>query len=743
MLFRVAVFCAAFFILFLLPSTSAHAADKYWVGAASGNMNSTSSWSTTEGSTCEDNTGASVPSFDDVMVFTSNCTSSPASATQGINVKGLEIRDGYTGTISVTTHSIGPLGFSQADGTFNAGTRFSVFTGDFTLTGGTFNASSFRMTVNGAFDIQGGTFNHNNGSVDIVRGANSTLTALPPVFNDLHITDGLLGRWKLDEGTGNTAFDSSGMAVPKDGTLVDGAQEWVNDAPDLDFLNSSSLQFNGTQGLSVQASSNAGRYHLSNGELTVSAWVKRTDLSSGMIVADDGSGNANLWLLRVNGNGYQFRIKGCGTAPPTSCGQSGTNSTNVQIQSEDHPINEWNHVVGVKTRDLMTLYVNGVAEATAVPPQYFHHHNRGTCIGARSVIIDCDNSLFTGLIADARIYNRALSAEEVTNLANGKEYASGDAPTVTHTLSSELQVDGNLSVSHAILNLDGNPLTLGASSVFSNAGVLKVNGDEALTNVANDTDSGVVEYAGSGTYDSLLLGDEYHDLSFSGSGSFTSDAPLTVNNDLTISNGTFNSAGEAVAVSGNWANTGSYVHGNSTVSLLGSSQTISGSTDFNNLIFNMPVVVALGTGSSTSFSVTGRDATVSGATEYINVNQSCINGIKSIALSLSQATTSDQRVALLPVLTPCTPPSGGSLVSGGGGAVSSGGSGGTAINPLMIPISAPTPQIPETTISSLITLPDTEALITARIHTLQLKLIDLLTKLVALLMEQLASQSSQ
>lgn len=541
-------------LLFTPQKTQAVETYKYWVGSASGNIHSASNWSSTEGSACGENGGAGVPGFDDVMVFTADCTNSTATAAQGINVKGLEIRDGYTGTIGVTTHSIGPLGFSQAGGTFNAGTRFSVITGDFTLTGGTFNASSLRMTVNGAFDIQGGTFNHNNGSVDIVRGANSTLTALPPVFNDLHITDGLLGRWKLDEGTGNTAFDSSGMAVPKDGTLVDGAQEWVNDAPDLDFLNSSSLQFNGTQGLSVQASSNAGRYHLSNGELTVSAWVKRTDLSSGMIVADDGSGNANLWLLRVNGNGYQFRIRGCGTAPPTSCGQSGTNSTNVQIQSEDHPINEWNHVVGVKTRDLMTLYVNGVAEATAVPPQYFHHHNRGTCIGARSVIIDCDSNLFTGLIADARIYNRALSAGEVANLANGSEYAGGSSPSITQTLSSELEVAGNLSISHAILDLAGNNLTLDvASSTFANSGVLKLQGGETLTNFTNATTSGAVEYTGSGTYNSLIAGDGYYNLTFSGSGSWTLDNDLVVNKKLTLSSGTLAQSTSALSVAGNFA----------------------------------------------------------------------------------------------------------------------------------------------------------------------------------------------
>ena len=59
-----------------------------------------------------------------------------------------------------------------------------------------------------------------------------------------------------------------------------------------------------------------------------------------------------------------------------------------------------------------------------------------------------------------------------------------------------------------------------------------------------DTDSGNFTYDGTGLlYSELIAGDEYYDLTFSGSGAWTLDANLTVNHDLTVTNGTLGAYG--------------------------------------------------------------------------------------------------------------------------------------------------------------------------------------------------------
>ncbi len=567
-----------FFVFFI--STSALAEERFWVGGAGASLAATSSWSSVEGSLCTENTGASVPGFDDVMIFDSACVNSSATSTNGIHVKGIEMRSGYTGTVRMgTTYVVGPSGFNQAGGTFNAGTRHAFIIGDFTLTGGVYNASTFRTTINGNFDVQGGTFNHNGGSVDLSYGASSTLGTLP-ILNDLHITDGLLGRWKMDEGSGTTVFDSSGMATPFHGTTTVGQHDWVSDAPNLDFLGSSTLQFSGTSGIRITAGTNVNRFSLAPGEMTVSAWVKVSSTTMGIIAANDYTGNNNLWLLQAMNGKFQFRTKSCGNNSATSCLQSGGTTVNVQIESDSHELDEWVHVAGTKTRDLMTLYVNGVAEVSSTSPQYFTHPNSPFCIGSRSNGTNCDSSPFRGNIADVRVYNRALSATEIAALANGQEYAAGTNISIAHTLSSDLEVVGNLSISHAILNLNGHNLTLGATSTIGSKGVLRLQGGETLTNFINATTTGVVEYSGSGSYNSLIAGDEYYDLVFNGSGDWTLDGDLAVRSSLTLLAGDFIQSTHSLSL----ANDLTIASGASFIkSSDGSAVTISGSSTISDL----------------------------------------------------------------------------------------------------------------------------------------------------------------
>ncbi|MEE8131659.1 MAG: prepilin-type N-terminal cleavage/methylation domain-containing protein [Candidatus Paceibacterota bacterium] len=108
--------------------------------------------------------------------------------------------------------------------------------------------------------------------------------------------------------------------------------------------------------------------------------------------------------------------------------------------------------------------------------------------------------------------------------------------------------------SGGILDLADNNFTV--SGAFSNDGVLELYGNESVS-LINDTNSGTVRYTGSGTYTDLAAGTSYFAIQFNGSGSWTLSSSITVNGDLTLSSGSFNSSSYNVALSGNFDASGS------------------------------------------------------------------------------------------------------------------------------------------------------------------------------------------
>ena len=99
------------------------------------------------------------------------------------------------------------------------------------------------------------------------------------------------------------------------------------------------------------------------------------------------------------------------------------------------PAGVWNHIVGVWTSNQMTMYLNGVISSSvsnSLPIDY--SHGWAPTIGVNSGAYENDN--YAGLIDDVAIYNRALSAQEVSELY--ESFASGiiTLPTITITGNS-------------------------------------------------------------------------------------------------------------------------------------------------------------------------------------------------------------------------------------------------------------------------------------------------------------------
>ncbi|MBX7147565.1 hypothetical protein K1X76_00645 [bacterium] len=156
------VFLVLGFSLTIFSSTSfAAAATCYWVGASSGNWGNAASWSSSSGgagSTCD---GGVAPGSDDIATFTSANTNNP-NLNASVNVKGIDIRSGYTGTITQpisTSITVGTSGWQQADGVFSGHTSGTVSIGGTSaISGGTFTpAATTSFTGGTGLTISGGT----------------------------------------------------------------------------------------------------------------------------------------------------------------------------------------------------------------------------------------------------------------------------------------------------------------------------------------------------------------------------------------------------------------------------------------------------------------------------------------------------------------------------------------------------------------------------------------------------------
>jgi hypothetical protein len=224
-----------------------------------------------------------------------------------------------------------------------------------------------------------------------------------------NLSDGLVGYWKMDEASWtndcstNTVMDSSGngnhgqscpaSTGPTGGTAgkygnsgdFDGSNDYVN------IGNPTTLQLTGA--------------------MTVSAWVNYdTTDDNTRIVSKSGGGGSRSWEINIentNPDYYRFSI---GT-------DSGSTTVVAQSSTNDGPeLGKWTHITGVyEPSKYVRLYKNGVliAENTNNIPSSQWNNSNNVNIGARG-----GGLLHNGKIDEARVYNRALSPAEVTQLYN-------------------------------------------------------------------------------------------------------------------------------------------------------------------------------------------------------------------------------------------------------------------------------------------------------------------------------------
>jgi hypothetical protein len=247
----------------------------------------------------------------------------------------------------------------------------------------------------------------------------NTPTNTPTATSTPAVIGGLAGYWKFDEGSGTSALDASGNA--NNGSLVN-APTYSSDVPStcpppsdlfsLAFVRASS------QHVTVPDSPSL---HFPANTISVAAWIKLTGSSTAQsysIVTKGGGvdGTNTSYILGINSS-----------ASPSNFNQLGlyVNGTWTNSSSTITP-NVWQHVAATYDGATVRLYINGVAAGSSPLAGSILDRSDPTMIGRQGTTCNCN--YFQGSIDEARIYNRALTAGEISALAQ-----CNPAPTPTNT----------------------------------------------------------------------------------------------------------------------------------------------------------------------------------------------------------------------------------------------------------------------------------------------------------------------
>jgi hypothetical protein len=214
--------------------------------------------------------------------------------------------------------------------------------------------------------------------------------------------------WHLNEGAGVEAIDSSGAGNTatlqyKDllGKWVQGvganALVWVQEG-----VSGSALHFEGKDGRLFCPDSPS--LHLT-GDFSVELWVKFDVLGESQMLLDNGLARV-FYRGGTWGNRIFFDILTTSGSKDAPCFEGWTPRATLG-SSTLMTVNQWIQLVGTRSGDVMTLYVNGTQEVQKVCLS-------GGVIDTSALSdIEMGDPGFTGTLDEIAIYPRALTESEV------------------------------------------------------------------------------------------------------------------------------------------------------------------------------------------------------------------------------------------------------------------------------------------------------------------------------------------
>lgn len=320
---------------------------------------------------------------------------------------------------------------------------------------GVFTMGANDIFVDGSWDATGGTFT-TSGQVMFTSTDAQTLTSNGQPFHDLTINDGLIGYWQFEEGAGTTAYDASGNGYH--GTYVNiDSGDWSTPVP-VNHANTYSMDVNTTSTDEYILLPNTVIDGL--GDFTVTYWMKTTKTTSSAVISGANAGSNNEYLIFAADTSLALYAGG----------NTGTWTTTSTADGA------WHHIVLFRddTNNQAHLYIDGVADnenPKAITMSTVSIDPGGLLIGQEqdSVGGGFDTAqLFNGTIDEVRFYNRALTAAEITRLANGNMPATALG---AYTLQDNLDVNGTLGLHSGALDVDSaNDRSVNVSGNWNNYG---------------------------------------------------------------------------------------------------------------------------------------------------------------------------------------------------------------------------------------------------------------------------------
>jgi hypothetical protein len=216
------------------------------------------------------------------------------------------------------------------------------------------------------------------------------------------ISEGLIGWWMLDEGTGTTVADSSGAG--HDGFFVDSTPEWVPG------MYGTAIEFDGTDKVEIPDHAD---FHLTNA-MSVALWMQP---------GADQVASAKLFIKQKSGQ-YPYSLQYDDSGQGLFATVYAATRYDTAPHIPDFP-GEWAHMCFTYDGSVLILYKDGEEVASVNTSGQLQQNNLSLSIGCR---LDYAQN-FNGIIDDVRLFNRDLLPEEVQQvMVDGPDVVTDPIP---------------------------------------------------------------------------------------------------------------------------------------------------------------------------------------------------------------------------------------------------------------------------------------------------------------------------